>query len=84
MKEVEILSLLWSEKNFLFFVKRETKRRKKQKWQPKTKKFKNFALFALFLRFGQETETPTKLGHVHTHRCYINFFSLKISLCFVR
>jgi len=65
MKEVEILSLLWSEKNFLFFVKRERRDEKKhQKWQPKTKKFKNFALFALFLLFfGQtQTETPTNFG----------------------
>jgi len=59
MKEVEILSLLWSEKNFLFFVKRRRDEKKHQKWQPKRKKFKKFALFALFLRFGQETETPT-------------------------
>ena len=48
MKEVEILSLLWSEKNFLFFCE-ETKRRKKtSKMAAKTKKIQKICSFCSF------------------------------------
>jgi hypothetical protein len=61
-------------KNFLFFVKRETKRRKNIKnGSQKRKKFKNFALFALFLCFGRETETPTNFGTLARTQIFYTF-----------
>ena len=86
MKEIEIASSFFCgvRKFFLFFVRRDERDEKTEKWQQKNEKIqKNFALFLLFFcALDTQTETHGTLSHAQI--VYINFFSLQISLCFVR
>ena len=72
-------------KNFLFFVKRETKRRKNIKNGSQKRKNSKILFFLLFFcALDGRPKHLQILGHLHAHRYSIHFFSLKISLCFVR
>ena len=79
-------SSYWSKEKFSFFCERETKRRKNIKNGSQKRKNSKILLFLRF--FCSSLDRRPKhlqiLGHLHAHRYSIHFFSLKISLCFVR
>ena len=66
MKEVEILSLLWSEKNFLFFVKRR-RDEKTSKMAAKNEKIQKFCSFCSFFALWTGDRNTYKFWDTFTH-----------------
>ena len=77
------MSLL-EKKNFLFFVKRDERDEKTSNGSKKRKNSKILLFLLFFCSLEGAEDRNTYKWDTFTRTDIINFFSLKISLCFVR